>query len=92
MPAAVFVARQSQRVSLLDAAYAIPLGFVLGVLALGMGRRAKRNVAWLRLDERGTGPASFAVVLGLVAVALALTAALSVGFYGLILYYEQHHT
>ena len=91
MPAAIFVSRQSQRVSLLDAAYAVPLGFVLGVLALGMARRAKRNLAWLSLDEGRTGVATTGVILGLVAVALALTAALSVGFYEAVLYYENHY-
>jgi hypothetical protein len=64
---------------------------VLGVLALGMGRRSKRNLAWLRLDEGGTGVATTGVILGLVAVALALTAALSVGFYEAVIYYENHY-
>jgi hypothetical protein len=91
MPGAVVVARQSQRVGLMDAAYGVPVAFVLGVLALGMGRRAKRNLAWLRLEKGGTGIASTAAVLGLLALALAVTAALSVGFYEAVLYYEHHH-
>ena len=90
MPAAIVAARESQRISLLDASYAVPVGFVLGVLALGMGRRAQRNLRWLQLDERGTGVATVSVVLGLLAVALALTAALSVGFYEAVLYYGRH--
>ena len=89
MPAAVIVADRSQRVALLDAAYAVPLGFVLGVLAVGMGRRAKKNLAWLSLDGRGSRVASGALVLGVLAVALALTAALSVGFYEAIRYYQR---
>ncbi len=91
MPAAIAVARQSQRVALLDAAYAVPLGFVLGVLAIGMGRRAKRNLAWLRLAGGGTSAAGLGVVLGVLALSLALTAALSVGFYEAVLYYQRHH-
>jgi hypothetical protein len=91
LPAAVELARRSTRVALLDAAYAVPLAFVLGVIALGMARRAKSNIRWLRLDGRGTGVASVGVVLGLLAVCLALSAALSVGFYEAILYYEHHH-
>jgi predicted anti-sigma-YlaC factor YlaD len=91
MPAAVVVARQSKRIGLLDAAYAVPVAFVLGLLAVGMARRAKRNLAWLRLDGGGTRAASAGVVLGVLAVSLALTAALSVGFYEAIHYYQSRH-
>jgi hypothetical protein len=91
MPVAVVVARQSARISLMDAAYAIPLGFVLGVLATGMARRAKRNLEWLRLDGRGTSVASTGIVLGVLGLALALTCALSVGVYEGVLYYQHHY-
>jgi hypothetical protein len=90
MPGAVVVAREAKRVAVLDAAYAVPLAFVLGLLALGMGRRAKRNLEWLRLDGGGSSPASVGVVLGILAVSLALTAALSVFFYEAVLYYQHH--
>jgi hypothetical protein len=75
----------------MDASYAVPLAFVLGLLATGMAARAKRNLAWLRLDEGGTGVASAAVVLGVLALSLALMAALSVGFYEAIRYYQHHY-
>ena len=91
MPAAVAVARQSPRISLLDAAYAVPLGFVLGVLATGMARRAKRNLEWLRLDGRGTSVASIGIVLGVLGLGLALSCALSVGVYEGVLYYQHHY-
>ena len=78
-------------VGLLDAAYAIPVAFVLGMLCLGMAGRAKRNLAWLRLDGRTTRAASAGVILGILALSLALTAALSVGFYEAIIYYQRHH-
>jgi hypothetical protein len=91
MPAAVVVARQSHRVALMDAAWGIPVAFVLSVLALGMGRRAKRNVQWLRIDERGSGVASTGIVLGVLALALALACALSVGVYEGVLYYQHHY-
>jgi hypothetical protein len=90
MPLAVAVARQSKRVALLDAAYAVPLAFLLGLVALGMARRAKRNLEWLQLDGGGATPASAGVVLGILAVSLALTAALSVFFYEAVLYYQHH--
>jgi hypothetical protein len=89
MPAAVELARRSKSVALLDAAYAIPLGFLLGLVAVIMARRARHNLRWMRLREGGTGVASTAVIVGMLAVCLALTAALSVGFYELVLLYQR---
>ncbi len=89
LPAAVELSRRSSRVALLDAAYAIPLAFLLGLVAVGMARRARRNLRWLRLREGGTAVASAAVLVGMLALCLALTAALSVGFYELVLVYQH---
>jgi len=91
MPAAVIVARRSHRLELLDAAFAVPLAFVLGALALGMASRAKHNLRLLRLDGSGVGAASAGVILGILALSLSLMAALSVGFYEAVLYYQHHH-
>jgi hypothetical protein len=91
MPAALAAWREWHRIALLDTAYAVPLGFVLGVLAVGMATRAKRNIAWLSLDDSGGGAASAGVILGVLAVSLALMAALSVGFYEAVQYYQNHH-
>jgi hypothetical protein len=90
LPAAVEVSRRSARVGLLDASYAIPLAFALGLAAAIMARRARRNLRWLDFADRGTRLASLAVVVGTVALCLALTAALSVGFYELVLFYQHH--
>jgi hypothetical protein len=89
LPAAIEVSRRSKRIGLLDAGYAIPLAFVLGLVALVMARRAKRNLQWLQLREEGTGIATVAAVLGALAVCLALAAALSVGFYKLVVLYQH---
>ena len=89
LPAAVEVSRRSTRIGLLDAGYAIPLAFLLGLVALIMARRARDNLRWLRLREGGTGVASAAIILGAVTVCLALTAALSIGFYELVLAYQH---
>jgi len=91
MPVAVILAHRSHRFGILDASYAVPVAFVLGMLAVGMASRAKKNLAWLRLDGGGTGVASAGVVLGVLALSLALMAALSVGFYEAIRYYQHHH-
>ena len=90
LPAAIDLSRRSQRVGLMDAAYGVPFAFVLGLVALVMARRARDNIRWLRLREGGTVPARVGIVLGLLAVCLAVTAALSVGFYEAWLIYERH--
>jgi hypothetical protein len=89
LPVAVELSRRSTRVTLLDAGYAIPLAFILGLMGLVMARRARDNVRWLRIRGGGTAVATTAVVIGLIAVCLAVTAALSIGFYELVLLYEQ---
>jgi hypothetical protein len=89
LPAAIEASRRSHRIDLLDAAYAVPLAFLLGMIALVMARRARENLRWLRLEEGGTPVASTAVIVGALAVCFALTAALSVGFYELVLVYQH---
>jgi hypothetical protein len=89
LPAAIEVSRRSSRIDLLDAGYGIPLALLLGVIAVVMARRARANLRWLRLREGGTAVASTAVIVGALAVCLALTAALSIGFYELVLVYQH---
>ena len=54
-----------------------------------MARRAKNNLRWLRIREGGTGVASLAVIVSTIVLCLALTAALSIGFYELVLVYQH---
>jgi hypothetical protein len=89
LPAAIEVTRRSSRFDLLQAGFAIPLAFILGLLGLGMARRARENLRWLLLREGGTGVASVAVIVSTLALCLALTAALSIGFYELVLVYQH---
>jgi hypothetical protein len=89
LPAAIEVSRRSPRVELLDAAYGIPVAFILGFTALVMARRARENLRWLQLREQSTGVASTAVILAALTVCLAVTAALSIGFYELVLAYQH---
>jgi hypothetical protein len=90
LPAAIDVTRRSARIGLMDAAYAVPLAFLLGLVGLLMAKRARDNLRWLRLREGGTAAARIGIILGLLAVCLAVTAALSVGFYEAWLVYERH--
>jgi hypothetical protein len=89
LPAAIEIANRSRRIGLLDAAYAIPLAFVLAAVSLGMAHRSRKNLRWLQLRDDGTGVATAAVVVGTIALCLSVVAALSVGFYGLLLLYQH---
>ena len=89
LPAAVEVSRRSARIGLLDAGYAIPLAFLLGLIGLIMARRARNNLRWFQLQEGGTGVASTAIIVSAVTVCIALAAALSIAFYELLLVYQH---
>jgi cytochrome bd-type quinol oxidase subunit 2 len=89
MPAAIEVSRRSKAVGLLDTAYAIPLAFVLALVSVVMARRARHNLRWFRVREGGTAVAQTAVLVGTLGLLLAVAAALSVGFYGLVVVYQH---
>jgi len=89
LPAAIEFARRSKGIDLLDAAYGIPVAFLLGLIALVMARRARENLRWLQLRDGRTRVASVAVIVSALALCLAITAALSVGFYELVLVYQH---
>jgi hypothetical protein len=84
IPAAIVVSRQVTRVSLLDAGVSVPIAALLGGWAVLLSRRARQQVertigriGEARLASAGRG-------LGLLALCLAFTAALALGFFGLL--------
>ena len=89
LPAAIETSRRSNRIDLLDASYAIPVAFVLCAVAFVMARRARDNLRWLRVREGRTRVATTAVIVGALGVCLAITAALSIGFYELVVLYQR---
>jgi hypothetical protein len=89
LPAAIEVSRRSKSIGLLQAGYAIPLGFLLGLIALIMARRARRNLRWLQLREGGTGVATTALAIATITLCVSTMAALSIGFYGLVVVYQH---
>lgn len=89
LPAAIEVSRRSKSIDLLEAGYAIPLAFLLGLISLIMARRARHNLRWLQLRESGTGVATTALATATLTLCLAVMAALSVGFYGLVVVYQH---
>ncbi len=86
MPLAVYLTRFSGTYELLDAAFAIPLGAGLGIVAIALARSTRRRSAVSLGRMGGGGVARAGRVLGIVGVCIALAALVSVAVYGLLEY------
>jgi hypothetical protein len=81
MPLAILGTRYSSTYRLLDAGFAVPVGLVIGVGALGLARSARRR------NERALGRLGgerairWGRVLATIGICLALTALISVAVY-----------
>lgn len=89
MPGAVVLARQTSGVRLLDAAWAIPVAALCGTAALLFVRGAHGRIRWTLERAGGVGRARAGLILGVAAICLALSAAIAVGFYELLVRLES---
>ena len=84
-PAAIGLARQSTRVDLVYAgAGAVVAGALLGIAAVLFARRARRRIQRTLGRSGRARTARLGRFLGLLAVCLAITGALALGFFGLL--------
>jgi hypothetical protein len=83
VPAAIAYTHYANR-ELLQAEYAVPAGFVLGIAALWLARRARRRSERTLGRVGGVRAGRWGRFLGGLGVYLALTAALAVGVYELL--------
>jgi hypothetical protein len=83
VPAAIAYTHYANR-ELLKAEYAVPLGFLLGIAALSIARRARRRSERTLGRIGGTRAGRWGRILGALGVYVALTAALAVGVYELL--------
>jgi hypothetical protein len=88
VPAAVVLARQTSDLTLVDAAWAIPVAFACGIFALLFVRGARGRVRRTLERAGGLGRARVAVFLAVAGICIALSAAIAVGFYELLLRLE----
>ena len=88
VPAAVVVSRRSSEFTLVDAAWAIPVAAAFGVAALLFARGARGRIRATLERARGRARARAARVLGVAGICLALSAAIAIGFYELLLRLE----
>jgi len=83
VPAAIAYTHYTHR-ELVKAEYAAPVGFILGIAALSLARRARRRSERTIGRVGGARAGRWGRILGGLGVYLALTAALSVGVYELL--------
>jgi hypothetical protein len=88
VPAGVIVARQTAGISLLDAAWAIPVAAVCGLAALLFGRGARGRIRWTLERAGGGGRIRVGRLLAVAGICVALSASIAVGFYELLLRLE----
>lgn len=86
LPAAVALAQLSDRVRLLQAAAGIPVAALLGTAALLLGRRAVRRAERTLGRAGGEGVARAGRILGALALCIAASGAIAIGFYELLVY------
>jgi hypothetical protein len=85
VPAGVAVSWYSSPVTLINSAYgSIPVGLLLGVSAFVLARRAREQSLWTLGRSGGEAAARAGRLLSVLGLCAALTAALAVGFYGLL--------
>lgn len=85
VPAGIAVAHYTA-VKLIEAAYAVPPGVVLGVLSILVARAARRRSERTIGRVGGLGAARTGTFLGGLGIYVALAGALSVGVYELLQY------
>lgn len=88
VPIAIWLTRKLPGTELLDAAWAIPVGFLLAVAALLFARGARGTI--VRTLERAGGLARIRAgrILAVAGICVALSASIAVGFYELLVYLE----
>jgi hypothetical protein len=88
VPVAVLLSRQTAGVTLLDAAWAVPVAVASGIAGLLFARGAGGRVRWTLDKAGGVGRVRAARILAVAGISVALAAAIAVGFYELLLRLE----
>ena len=85
VPAGVALSWYSKPVTLINSAYgSIPVGLLLGASGFVLARRGREQSIWTLGRSGGEGAARTGRLLSVLGLCTALTAALAIGFYGLL--------
>jgi len=89
VPAAIALARRTHRIVLLDAAWAIPVAIAFGIVALLFARGAQGRIRETLERAGGRARLRWGRRLAVAGICVALSAALAVGVYELLLRLEN---
>jgi hypothetical protein len=84
IPAGTLLARESQRVTLVDSSGSVAIAALCGWAAIVLARRGRERVQITLGRAGGSGAARAGGILGIVGLLVAGTAALALGFWGLL--------
>jgi hypothetical protein len=84
IPAGTLLARESDRVTLVDSSGSVLVAALLGWAAIVLARRAQDRLQITLGRAGGSGAARAGRILGIVGLLVAGTAALALGFWGLL--------
>ncbi len=88
VPAGVALSERSRAITLLDAAWTIPVAVALGVAALLFARGARGRIAATLERAGGSGRIRAAWLLAVAGLCVAASASIAVGFYEVLLRLE----
>jgi hypothetical protein len=84
VPAGIVLARETRAVTLVNSSASVVVGLLLGFSAILLARRARERVQITLGRAGGEWAARVGRALGILGVLIAVTAALALGFYGLL--------
>jgi hypothetical protein len=84
VPAGIALARETRLVTLVNSSGSVAVALVLGLSAIILARRARERVQITLGRAGGEGAARVGRALGILGVLIGATAALALGFYGLL--------
>jgi hypothetical protein len=84
IPVGVALARETEAVTLVDSSGSVAVAALLGFAALVLSRRARERVELTLGRAGGLRAAKLGRALGILGVLVAATAALALGFWGLL--------
>jgi hypothetical protein len=84
VPAGIALARETRLVTLVNSSGSVVVGLLLGLCAIVLARRAREYVQITLGRAGGEGAARVGRALGILGLLIGATAALALGFYGLL--------
>jgi hypothetical protein len=89
VPAGVVLSRRLAGVTLVDVAWAVPVAVGAGISALLFARGARGRIQRTLERAGGAGRARLGRILGVAGICIALSGAIAVGFYELLVRLEH---